>query len=215
MYLYRCRLVSDLHVRTQISSHGCSRLDTDFLVHAIGWMSVWRRLRSEPPIHQLRGQDGLDVIEDALGLAQDTETGGAHRDELAVGDGEDEGVVGGGAPPLPRPLPHQGGGVIRLAQRRPSCPLPPGAASCPLPPGGGGLGRGGEPRRLTRYRPTVSLSVSIQAGPPAGVGPGLGASGAVLLLIRSTINRHEFRRVPTSSDILPYFFRWPGGWPSA
>ena len=30
----------DLHVRTQIFSHGCSRLDTDFLVHAIGWMRV-------------------------------------------------------------------------------------------------------------------------------------------------------------------------------
>ena len=42
----------DLHVRTQIFSHGCSRLDTDFLVHAIGWMSVWRRLRSEE-----RGRD--------------------------------------------------------------------------------------------------------------------------------------------------------------
>ncbi len=39
---------------------------------------------------------GLDVVEDALGLAQGTETSGAHRNEIAVGDGEDEDVVGAG-----------------------------------------------------------------------------------------------------------------------
>ena len=38
-----------------------------------------------------------------------------------------------------------------------------GKTFSPLPPGGGGLGRGGEPRRLTCNRPTLSLSVSIRA----------------------------------------------------
>ena len=35
-----------------------------------------------------------------------------------MGDGEDEGVVGAGAPLLPRPLPRAGGGVIRPWQLR-------------------------------------------------------------------------------------------------
>ena len=60
----------------------------------------------------LRRQNSLDVVEDALGLAQGAETGGTHCDELPVGDGEDKGVVGAGAPPLPRPLPREGGGEI-------------------------------------------------------------------------------------------------------
>lgn len=80
------------------------------LGRVIGAPSPW----SQPPVHLLRGQDGLDVIEYALGLAQGAQTGGAHRDEVPVGDGEDEGVVGAGRlPPLPRPLPREGGGVIR------------------------------------------------------------------------------------------------------
>ncbi len=142
----------DLHVRTQIFSHGCSRLETDFLVHAIGWMSVWRRLRSESSVHLIRRQDGLNVIENGFWFAQGAESGGAHRDELAVGDGEDAGVVGGGAPPLPRPLPHQGGGVIWLARRRPI--LPP-------PPVWGRIGERGNYPRLTRYRPTVSCRYRV------------------------------------------------------
>ena len=86
----------------------------------------------------------------------------------------------------------------------------------PPPPRWGRVGeRGAIARRLARYRPAVSLLASIRAGPPARVRPGLGASGSVLLLIRSTINRHKFRRVPTNSDILPCFFRWLRGWPSA
>jgi len=40
----------------------------------------------------IRGQDGLDVIENGFGLAQGAQCGGAHLDELAVDDGEDEGV---------------------------------------------------------------------------------------------------------------------------
>ena len=75
-------------------------------------MGGWLLVRSEPPIHLVRGQVGFDVIENGFGLAQSAQTGGTHVDEVAVDDGEDEGVVGAGAPPLPRPLPRQGGGVI-------------------------------------------------------------------------------------------------------
>ena len=75
-------------------------------------MGVWLLVRSEPPIHLVRGQDGLNVIENGFDLAQVAQTGGAHVDEVAVGDGEDEGVVGARAPPLPWPLPREGGGVI-------------------------------------------------------------------------------------------------------
>ena len=46
-------------------------------------------------------------MEGTFGLAQGTESGGAHQYEVAVGDGEDEGVIGAGAPPLPRPLPRE------------------------------------------------------------------------------------------------------------
>ena len=51
-------------------------------------------MESQPTIHLVRGQDGLDVEEDALGLTQGARTGGAHSDKVAVGNGEDEGVVG-------------------------------------------------------------------------------------------------------------------------
>ncbi len=73
---------------------------------------------SQPAVHLVGGQHALDVIDDALGLAQGAQGGGAHFAELAVGDGEDEGVVGAGrCPPLPQPLPRQEGGVIRPRQR--------------------------------------------------------------------------------------------------
>ena len=92
-------------------------MDADVLVHAIGWMSVWRLLRSESSVHLIRRQDGLDVVEDGFWIAQGAQTGGAHVDEVAVGDGEDEGVVGAGGPPLPRPLPREGGGAVGVRLR--------------------------------------------------------------------------------------------------
>ena len=61
--------------------------------------------RSKPPIYLPCRQHSLYVIKDALGLGQGADGCGAHLDELAVGDGEDEGVVGGGGLPLrPRQL---------------------------------------------------------------------------------------------------------------
>jgi len=43
---------------------------------------------SEPPVHLVCGQDGLDVVEDGFWFAQGAKTGGTHIDDLAVGDGE-------------------------------------------------------------------------------------------------------------------------------
>ena len=63
----------------------------------------------------VRRQDRLNVKEDGFRLAQGAMPGGTHVDENPVGDGKDEGVVGAGAPPLPRPLPREGGGEVSEA----------------------------------------------------------------------------------------------------
>ena len=61
-------------------------------------MRVWGGEDSalEPPVYLIRRQSGLDVVEDALGLAQGADGGRSHGDELPMRHGEDDGVVGPG-----------------------------------------------------------------------------------------------------------------------
>ena len=50
----------------------------------------------EAPVDPIDRQHGFHVVEDRLGLGPSADPARAHLDEVAVGDGEDDGVVGAG-----------------------------------------------------------------------------------------------------------------------
>ena len=48
---------------------------------------------SKPTVNLVREKSRFDVVEDAFYFTEGTQSGGTHRDEVAMGHGEDDGVV--------------------------------------------------------------------------------------------------------------------------